>query len=225
MADGKPRHLLPWLTACTYGQMDAVLTWEGALHTFGGGATGWSFFCTDCFDDPAKILALSTATALAAPFEDHFMDGMPLISGTLTVASGDLRAWSGVRLGSSTWLVLTPGKAGLTRPSDLTVSLALPTSDSPEASPTDGGSVAYSACDLTTGQEYKVAPDSSAAGSSLTIQAALVRTTVVHVAAITTSCVERKLPAGAQSALFLFLSFPSHCKPSFAVLAINRQTF
>ena len=84
--------------------MDALLTWEGTLHTFGGGATGWSFFYTDNFDDPGKILALSTATALAAPFEDELLDGgMPLISTALQVVEGELRAWSGVELPTSHW--------------------------------------------------------------------------------------------------------------------------
>ena len=55
----KPRHLLPWLTGCTYGQLDAVGTFEGALHSFGAGATGFNFFSPECFDDPAKVLALS----------------------------------------------------------------------------------------------------------------------------------------------------------------------
>merc|ERR1719174_1822963 len=36
----KPRQLIPWLTACTYGQMDARATLDGALHSFGRGATG-----------------------------------------------------------------------------------------------------------------------------------------------------------------------------------------
>ena len=32
---GGPRHLLPWLTAGTYGQMDAVDTWEvGSVAAF-----------------------------------------------------------------------------------------------------------------------------------------------------------------------------------------------
>jgi hypothetical protein len=63
MAAGKPRHLLPWLTACTYGQMDAVAMWEAALHTFGGGATGFSFFWDTCIDDPGAVLSLKTNLA------------------------------------------------------------------------------------------------------------------------------------------------------------------
>ena len=50
---GEPRHLLPWLTACTYGQMDAVQAWEEALHSFGSGATGFAYFGVffhGCFD-------------------------------------------------------------------------------------------------------------------------------------------------------------------------------
>ena len=120
MADGKPHHLLPWLTACTYGQMDAVLAWESTLHSFGGGATGFSYFGVfpaGCFDDPAKLLALSTATALATPFEDHFLHGTPILPGEFTTTAGSLRVWSGVRLASSHWLVLTPGVQAHTLPS------------------------------------------------------------------------------------------------------------
>jgi hypothetical protein len=58
MPNSKPRHFLPWLTACTYGQMNAVQTWEGLLHSFGAGATGFSFFIGSCFDDPGNICLL-----------------------------------------------------------------------------------------------------------------------------------------------------------------------
>lgn len=91
MSDGKTQHLLPWLTACTYGQMDAVLAWESALHSYGGGATGFSYFDVfpaGCFDDPAKILALSTATALAGMFEDHFLDGVPILPTEFNATEG-----------------------------------------------------------------------------------------------------------------------------------------
>lgn len=61
MAGSKPRHLLPWLTACTYGQMEAPLLLASTLHMFGAGATGFSFFIDSCMDDGAKFLALATA--------------------------------------------------------------------------------------------------------------------------------------------------------------------
>ena len=64
MAGGKVRHFLPWVTACTYGQISAVDVFDSMLHTYGGGATGFSFFIDSCFDDMGKVLALSTATAL-----------------------------------------------------------------------------------------------------------------------------------------------------------------
>ena len=57
MEGGKARHLLPWLTACTYGTMDAVQAWEEALHAFGSGATGFAFFGVffhGCFDDVSR---------------------------------------------------------------------------------------------------------------------------------------------------------------------------
>jgi hypothetical protein len=187
MAQGKPRHLLPWLTSGTYGQMDALLTWEGALHTFGGGATGWSFFYTDNFDDPGKILALSTATALATPFEDELIDGTPLISTALKVVDGELRAWSGVRLTTSHWLVLTPGKEGRTQPSDVTITLVVPdTAQTHDATK-------FIACDLTTGQAYPT----TLTANHLDIHAALTRTTVVHVLAASSCDETKKLPSDA----------------------------
>ena len=72
------RQLLPVLTACTYGQMTASDVFAGTLQSFGAGASGFSFFAGNCFDDPGKILALSTAAGLAAPFADHLMLGTPI---------------------------------------------------------------------------------------------------------------------------------------------------
>jgi hypothetical protein len=170
--------------------MDALLTWEGTLHTFGGGATGWSFFYTDNFDDPGKILALSTATALAAPFEDELVHGgTPLISTALQVVDGVLRAWSGVELATSHWLVLSPGEAGWTQPSDVTFTLSLPK--------TAKNDTKYIACDLTNGQAYSTHPHSAGQTNSLSIHAALKRTTVVHVLAATSCEGTKKLPSDA----------------------------
>ena len=75
---GKARVFIPTLTAATYGEMDATAVLDGTLHTYAVGATGFSFFSSADFDDGGKILALSTATALAVPFEDHFFLGRPL---------------------------------------------------------------------------------------------------------------------------------------------------
>ena len=74
----KKRQLLPWLTACTYGQMTAAEVFAGTLHSYAGGASGFAFFADNCFDDPGKILALSTASALAAQHEDIFFEGEPM---------------------------------------------------------------------------------------------------------------------------------------------------
>jgi hypothetical protein len=195
MGQGKPRHLLPWLTSGTYGQMSALLTWEGALHAFGGGATGWSFFFTDNFDDPGKILALSTATALAVPFEDELIHGTPLISTAVQVVEGLLRAWSGVQLPTTTsshWLVLTPGKEGRTQPSNVTITLTLP--DGGDDNANEDGGLKYIACDLTTGHSYHT---TAAKSGRLGIKAALQRTTVVHVSAAAACDETKKLPADA----------------------------
>jgi hypothetical protein len=112
--------------------------------------------CVDrCFDDPAKLLALSTATALAAPFEALFMDGAPLIRGAVRVTAGHLRAWSGVvGAGHSHWLVLTPGdQRGHTTPSTLGIAVALSPTGADGASIPGAGEVrAWAACDLTTGK-------------------------------------------------------------------------
>jgi hypothetical protein len=175
MRNGRPRHLLPWLTACTYGQMDAVQAWEEALHAFGAGATGFSFFGVffhGCFDDPAKLLALSSAVSLATPYEDYFLDGVPLVKGALTASAGELRAWSGVQFESSLWLVVTPGDdQGHTRPSTLTLQVVLSELDSFEQP--------VAACDLTTGRKLSVV---HIADGSLTISnMQLARTTVLHV--------------------------------------------
>ena len=106
------------------------------------GCAGFSFFGVffhGCFDDPAKLLALSSAVSLATPFEDHFLDGVPLVKGALTATAGELRAWSGVRLNSSLWLVITPGDAqGHTRASKLTLQVALPEPDSAEMRKAEG---------------------------------------------------------------------------------------
>ena len=190
MAQGKPRHLLPWLTSGTYGQMDALITWEGALHTFGGGATGWSFFYTDNFDDPGKILALSTATALAAAFEEQLLVGTPLISTALELVDGLLRAWSGVELATSHWLVLSPGTEGRTQPSDVTISLQLPKNAKSDATK-------YIACDLTTGHAYPTRAHGVGATQRLNLHAALTRTSVLHVLAALSCHGTKKLPSDA----------------------------
>ena len=70
--DGRQRLFLPWLTAGTYGAMDAVAVLDGALHSFGVGATGFAFFSAADFKDGAHILALSTATALAGEYAAIF---------------------------------------------------------------------------------------------------------------------------------------------------------
>lgn len=186
MANGKPHHLLPWLTACTYGQMSAVLALESALHSFGGGATGFSYFGVfpaGCFDDPAKMLALSTATALATLFEDHFMDGKPIIPKDFTATVGSLRAWSGMRLADSYWVVLTPGLPTHTLPSDIAVSLKVAQPDSVLTS--------WTSCDLTTGETHAVLQ--TAKGITIS-DLKLTRTTVLHIASGAASkCT--KLPA------------------------------
>ena len=170
--------------------MDAVQVWEEALHAFGSGATGFSFFGVffhGCFDDPGKLLALSSAVSLASPFEHYFLDGVPLVRGALTANAGKIRAWSGVRFESKLWLVITPGDShGHTRPSTLTLQVQAPElgdwTDTVQGDRHAGSRSfpgTYSACDLTTGRNYKV----QTAGGSLTIiDLQLTRTAVLHIA-------------------------------------------
>ena len=208
MAGGKPHMLLPWLTSCTYGVMDAVQAWEEALHAFGSGATGFSFFGVffhGCFDDPAKLLALSTATALATPFEDLFLEGEPLVKGAVTAqpvtgarGKGDgaagLRAWSGVGLRDAYWLVLTPGdQQGRTMAATLTVTMDLLRPTAPDGEPMGSGggnagaralalAAPLTVCDLTTGKPLPQEQLSQSASNLTLSRVELVRTSVLHVA-------------------------------------------
>lgn len=186
MPGGKLRHLLPWETACTYGQMTAVQAWEETLHAFGSGATGFAYFGVffhGCFDDPAKLLALSTAVAIAVAYEDHFLDGTPLSKGAVVATAGGLRAWSGVRLKGSHWLVLTPGdQHGNTLPSTLTVTVALEAKTS--AAP------AFTACDLISG---KIVHGVTANATAITVTGLWLTRTTVLLIAPAAACV--KLPA------------------------------
>ena len=80
----------------TYGEMTADALLDGALLSLGAGATGFAFFDWLSLDDGGKILALSTAVALAAPFEDLFFEGEPLTQLDI-VATENILAWSGMQ--------------------------------------------------------------------------------------------------------------------------------
>ena len=80
----------------TYGEMTAEALLDGALLSLGAGATGFAFFDWLSLDDGGKILALSTAVALAAPFEDLFFEGKPLTQLDI-VATENVLAWSGMQ--------------------------------------------------------------------------------------------------------------------------------
>jgi hypothetical protein len=122
-----------------------------------------------------KVLALSSATALATPFEDHFLEGQPMLSTQIDCSKGQLRAWSGMQLGQSMWIVLTPGSTGRTAGSNLVVKILMPP---PLAMTVGENATTFSACDLTTGQS--LATSTTAEGVEVT--AALSRTTVLRVA-------------------------------------------
>jgi hypothetical protein len=76
--------------------MTAEALLDGALLSLGAGATGFAFFDWLSLDDGGKILALSTAVALAAPFEDLFFEGEPLTQLDI-VATENILAWSGMQ--------------------------------------------------------------------------------------------------------------------------------
>ena len=158
---GKGRVFIPTLTAATYGEMDATAVLDGALHSFGVGSTGFAFFSSADFDDGGKILALSTAAALAAPFEDHFFLGRPLVAmlDIEDAASQNVLAWSGMSHQSSLWVVVTPRRRGATT----TLKFK------------DGNGVAETACDLVAGKVVTL--------KNLTFSAVLEGSIVLHIAA------------------------------------------
>jgi len=157
---------------------------SSTLHMFGGGATGFSFFIDSCIDDAAKMLALATAVQYAVHFEDHFLDGVPLLPGIDVTEDGqnNVRAWSGVRLASSAWVVVTASNP--TQPSLFVMRVSDPTTR-------------YVLCDLTTGArvdlgngpDLHIAVDASAVASVAS---------VLHIAPDADStCLERSLPPDA----------------------------
>ena len=148
----KTRQLLPVLTACTYGQADALDVFTGALHTFAGGASGFSFFAGACFDDPGKVLALSTAAALAAPYAEHFFTGTPIVEPDQLRNQSNVLAAAGMRSGLDCWLVVTPARAG-----EVGLELRLPFA----------GSSTVAACELISGRAFSFDVEGGAASLRL----------------------------------------------------------
>ena len=184
--NGKGRVFIPTLTAATYGEMDAIAVLDGTLHTYGVGATGFSFFSSADFDDGGKILALSTATALAVPFEDHFFLGQPLgvldldqvrqsfmhslqshfhtqtykdLIAMQIAPSENVLAWSGMSYQNSLWVVITPQNRG----QKTTLKFK------------KGNGVAETACDLVNGKVLTL--------DDLAFSAVLEASIVLHISA------------------------------------------
>ena len=103
--------LLPWLTACTYGQLDARGLFNEAVTAFGAGSTGWSFFWDTCFDDMGKMLALSSAVGLAGPYESVLVNGSVLGLGTDLNGTAGVDAVSGMAGDGVAWLAVTPSSS------------------------------------------------------------------------------------------------------------------
>lgn len=60
-------------------------------------------------DDPAKILALSTAAGLAAPFTEHFFTGISMAApDQLSYDTASVMVAAGMRIGFDCWLVVSP---------------------------------------------------------------------------------------------------------------------
>ena len=78
---GDKAPLVPWLTSCCWGQMNADELRSATLHSFGSGAGGFSWFRDICFDDPGKLLALSDSIAVAGHHEEHLSSGTPALIG------------------------------------------------------------------------------------------------------------------------------------------------
>ena len=171
------RQLLPWLTGCTYGQMNARDVFAGALHSFAGGASGFAFFAASCFDDPGKILALSTSAALAAPFEEHFFKGQSISRPDQLTYETNVLAVAGVRLGLDAWLVATPRAA----PGLLSFSLSLPFAA--EDGDAYGGPTKVAVCELISGVSLMV----PLSGDTATISLHVAGTIVLHVQTMATA--------------------------------------
>jgi hypothetical protein len=125
---GSTAPLVPWLTSCCWGQMNADELRSAALHSFGSGSGGFSWFRDICFDDPGKLLALSDATAVATHHEVHLMQAMPALVGEdIAISSvGDSDGdgdnpfvWSATVHAGSMWLAVTP------RPGQTTLQFAV----------------------------------------------------------------------------------------------------
>lgn len=95
-------------------------------------------------NDPGKVLALSTAAGLAAPFEDHFLSGQTISAPAQVTLGRGVLAAAGMRSGASCWLVVTPTYSATQSPAQIELDLRLPY----------GKATKLSACELISGQSY-----------------------------------------------------------------------
>ena len=96
-------------------------------------------------DDPGKVLALSTAAGLAAPFADHFLTGTTVSAPDQVTLGAGVLAAAGMRSGLDCWLVVTPEYSATGGPTEMQLSLKLPFAE---------GAVALAACELISGLRY-----------------------------------------------------------------------
>jgi hypothetical protein len=68
--------LIPWITTGTYGEMDPARAFDLITHLFLNGATGFSLYSFDDFDDMADYLYIAEAIGLLVPYEDIIVDGV-----------------------------------------------------------------------------------------------------------------------------------------------------
>ena len=115
-------------------------------------------------DDPGKILALSTAAGLAAPFADHFLSGVSISAPDQLTYGSSVLAAAGMRIGLDCWLVVTPEPFV-----DVEVALRLPFA----------GATKLAACELISGMRYTV-PINASGSAVLAMRAA--GTAVFHLA-------------------------------------------
>ena len=95
-------------------------------------------------NNPGKVLALSTAAGLAAPFADHFLSGQTISApDQITLGDGVLAA-AGMRSGTSSWLVVTPDNSATHSATQIELVLRLPY----------GSATTLSACELISGESY-----------------------------------------------------------------------
>lgn len=113
----KNRHIIPWLTAGTYGEFESYKLEYMILEALLNGAGGISYYCYDDFDTPLDFYYHAKALAEIAPYEDLIMDGEVLEP----TGSNQQLTYSGIKKNNEMLLLVgnylnAPGNTSYTAP-------------------------------------------------------------------------------------------------------------